>query len=529
MKKVLAVSLCLLLLLGGLALGTGAAEDVVYLSTLVGNDANSGRSAAAAKKTIGGVNGSKGALAALPDGGTIIIPDKYQIGGDYTMQANGKITITATDGVTDYKNQSPATNPSGGTLKFVSGKTLSVACDLTLDDLILFQENAQNTIIVKDGGSLTITGKIVCLSKQTYYTKIVVEKGGKATINGGIFSSVTGDGTYTVADSVLILDSGDAVKDDSGAFEADGKHVFIDYNGGSDTNSGISPGTAKKSLGTAKGSGAMSVIKDGGTLVLSGKDVIGGNYTFPTMKNTLTITSFYNGVDYKKTEPKKNPGTAFKMVSDATVTFASDVVFDDVILFQEYDGQNTIRVTNGATLTMTDSVLFVSNKDFHFRLELESGTKAILSEDAQRTLTIENDGGTIETYAAPAAETTVLQLTINSKTAYKNGEAVTLDAAPVIVNSSTMLPVRFVAENLGAAIAWDGATSTATLTTDSTVIVLKIGAPTATVNGAEKALAAPAFIDAATGRSYLPVRFIAENLGAAVAWDGATSTATLTK
>lgn len=70
MKKVPAVSLCLLLLLGGLALGAGAAEDVVYLSTLVGNDANSGRSAAAAKKTIGGFKGSKGALAALPDGVT---------------------------------------------------------------------------------------------------------------------------------------------------------------------------------------------------------------------------------------------------------------------------------------------------------------------------------------------------------------------------------------------------------------------------------------------------------------------------
>ena len=37
----------------------------------------------------------------------------------------------------------------------------------------------------------------------------------------------------------------------------------------------------------------------------------------------------------------------------------------------------------------------------------------------------------------------------------------------------------------------------------------------------------PAFIE--SSRTYLPVRFVAENLSATVLWDGATSTATLTK
>ena len=58
-------------------------------------------------------------------------------------------------------------------------------------------------------------------------------------------------------------------------------------------------------------------------------------------------------------------------------------------------------------------------------------------------------------------------------------------------------------------------------------IKITIGANVAYVNGAEVALDVPAFIE--NGRTYMPVRFVAENLGAAVEWDGVTSTATLTK
>jgi|GEM_PF-1736628 len=122
---------------------------------------------------------------------------------------------------------------------------------------------------------------------------------------------------------------------------------------------------------------------------------------------------------------------------------------------------------------------------------------------------------------------TVVKLQIGNMTGYVNGVAKTLDAAPIIRNSRTMLPVRFVAENLGATVGWDGATSTVTVKTDTTTLEIKIGAATAKINGAEVTLDSPAFIE--NSRTYLPVRFVAENLGAEVAWDGATSTATLTK
>ena len=124
---------------------------------------------------------------------------------------------------------------------------------------------------------------------------------------------------------------------------------------------------------------------------------------------------------------------------------------------------------------------------------------------------------------------TEIKMTLNSMTAYVNGMTKTLDAAPVIKNSRTMLPVRFVAENLGATVGWDAATQTVSITGADVTIEIVIGATTAKVNGSVIALDSPAYIDVTNNRTYLPVRVVAENLGATVAWDDATKTATLTK
>ncbi len=126
-----------------------------------------------------------------------------------------------------------------------------------------------------------------------------------------------------------------------------------------------------------------------------------------------------------------------------------------------------------------------------------------------------------------ATTPTIVKMTIGKSVGYINDEEKVLDAAPIIRESRTMLPVRFVAEAFGATVGWDGATSTATVKTSDVEIKITIGAKEAVVNGKTVALDAPAFIE--NSRTYMPVRFVAENLGATVAWDGATSTATLTK
>ena len=139
---------------------------------------------------------------------------------------------------------------------------------------------------------------------------------------------------------------------------------------------------------------------------------------------------------------------------------------------------------------------------------------------------IQSDFGDLDSFFAEETVTEI-KLTIDSLTGYVDGEAKALDAAPIIRNSRTMLPVRFVAENLGATVGWDDATKTVTIKRDSTIIEIVIGSKIAKVDGKNIALDSPAFIE--NSRTYLPVRVVAENLGAEVSWDDATKTATLTK
>ncbi len=126
--------------------------------------------------------------------------------------------------------------------------------------------------------------------------------------------------------------------------------------------------------------------------------------------------------------------------------------------------------------------------------------------------------------------TTRVTLTIGKNVGHVNHAASLLDASPVIKNSRTMLPVRFVAEAFGAKVGWDGATSTVTLAgADGRNVSIKIGASSLTLNGESVALDSPAYIDPASNRTYLPVRAVAEALGATVFWNGDLSMAMLTK
>lgn len=55
---------------------------------------------------------------------------------------------------------------------------------------------------------------------------------------------------------------------------------------------------------------------------------------------------------------------------------------------------------------------------------------------------------------------TIVEITINNKTAYKNGHAIALDVAPALVKGRAMVPLRFVSEAFGTIVNWDGETRT---------------------------------------------------------------------
>lgn len=93
------------------------------------------------------------------------------------------------------------------------------------------------------------------------------------------------------------------------------------------------------------------------------------------------------------------------------------------------------------------------------------------------------------------------------------------DAGPFIdENSRTMIPVRFVAENLGAKVSWDQDTQTATI--EKGYITVKITIGDAELFVINEGIPEKVTMDTAAvlrdSRTYVPIRFVAEALGAYV-------------
>ncbi len=113
-------------------------------------------------------------------------------------------------------------------------------------------------------------------------------------------------------------------------------------------------------------------------------------------------------------------------------------------------------------------------------------------------------------------------LTIGEKNAFVNGAFKENDVAPKIVDGRTMLPIRFLAENLGASVTWYPETSTVFLydLSQDKGITMAVGADSMLINGITGNLRVfvdtPGFIE--DGRSYFPVRAISEALYCNVEW-----------
>ncbi|MDD3853428.1 MAG: stalk domain-containing protein [Syntrophomonadaceae bacterium] len=124
----------------------------------------------------------------------------------------------------------------------------------------------------------------------------------------------------------------------------------------------------------------------------------------------------------------------------------------------------------------------------------------------------------------PNGQKTILRFYIDKLQYFINDVASPMDTAPVIKDARTLLPIRYVATPLGAEVGWDPDTRKVTISNNETRIELWIGKNTALINGVEikidpdNAQVAPVILP--PGRTMLPLRFISENLGCQVDWNG---------
>lgn len=115
-----------------------------------------------------------------------------------------------------------------------------------------------------------------------------------------------------------------------------------------------------------------------------------------------------------------------------------------------------------------------------------------------------------------------IALYVGSSQAYVNNAEKQVDpenvqVKPFVKDGRTLVPVRFISESLGAEVDWNAKTETVTVKLDGKAISLVVGSKTMKVGNKSIELDVAAEIN--DGRTYLPLRALAEALGKKVFYD----------
>jgi len=107
-------------------------------------------------------------------------------------------------------------------------------------------------------------------------------------------------------------------------------------------------------------------------------------------------------------------------------------------------------------------------------------------------------------------DTPTLRFTVGITDFFHNGTPQQAEAAPFISQSRAMIPLRIIAEALGAEVGWHDVTRTITITGREETISLVVGDPLPDNMGT------PIIVN---GLTFVPARYVTETLGASVRWD----------
>ncbi len=257
-------------------------------------------------------------------------------------------------------------------------------------------------------------------------------------------------------------------------------------------------GKAKVSLPyEASGSAKVKVkyLKDDGTTVN-----INSTYDKKAKKVTVTLSHFSEYVVYtEKTTSGGGGGGGGGGSSDATLKFNTN------------GGKEMAELTMPLNTSVSLDKYLPEKDGFKFSgWFMEPELKTIVTE-----IKLQGDT-TLYAKWKELYEVKVI-LTIDKKEALLNGQMVVNDVAPEIVNGRTMLPIRFIAEALKAEVGWDGEARKVTIKKGEKVILLTIGKDIALIDGKEVEIDSSPYIK--DDRTYLPLRFIAENLDCTLEWN----------
>lgn len=423
-----------------------------------------------------------------------------------TLTVTGGIFEGADYAIADVSSQPAIVNISGGCFSGAKGAivkgtnsnaTISISGGTFSDKPAnAYVADGYKAIQVK-GGKYVVTDKIALDKTSTRirrgYTdtlKAIVEANGK---------------THDVADPITWASDKEAV-----ATVKDGVVTGVDYGTATIT---ATLGTTTETPDTTE----TPATQAEGDEVTGGDAVTDGDNTpSNTLKASCTVDV------YKKSSSGSSGGGGGSSAAKHGVTIS--------------DSKNGAVTASAAKAETGDKVILTPKADEGYELDKITAkdkdgkeVKLKAEKDGTYSFTMPKGGVTVDTTfkqaegatntdkpAATATKTIILQ--IGSTAVIVDDQAIINDVAPVIRNDRTLVPIRVITEALGGQVAWNEAAKEVTLTVNGKEIKMTIG------KALEKYGVAPVIIG---GRTFVPVRFVADELGAVTTWDDATKTVTI--
>lgn len=417
-----------------------------------------------------------------------------------TLTVTGGIFEGADYAIADVSSQPAVVNISGGSFSGAKGAIVKGTNSNAIISISggVFDSNVQAyaadgyKAIQVTGDKYVVTNKIALDKTSTRirrgYTdtlKAIVEANGK---------------TYDVADPITWASDKESV-----ATVKDGVVTGVDYG----------TATITATLGTTTGTPATQAEDD--TATGDGTVTDGDNTTTPsnTLKASCTVTVF------KKSSSSSSGGGGGSSAAKPDVTIS--------------DSKNGAVTASAAKAETGDKVILTPKADEGYELDKITAkdkdgkeVKLKAEKDGTYSFTMPKGGVTVDTTFKqaegatntdkPAADAKTIILQIGSTAVLVDDQAIINDVAPVIRNDRTLVPIRVITEALGGQVAWNEAAKEVTLTVNGKEIKMTIG------KVLEKYGVAPIIIG---GRTFVPVRFVADELGAVTTWDDATKTVTI--
>lgn len=425
-----------------------------------------------------------------------------------TLTVTGGIFEGADYAIADVSSQPAVVNISGGSFSGAKGAIvkgtnsnaiISISGGVFDSDVQAYAADGYKAIQIK-GGKYVVTNKIALDKTSTRirrgYTdtlKAIVEANGK---------------TYDVADSITWASDKKAV-----ATVKDGVVTGVDYGTATIT---ATLGTTTETPDTTE----TPATQAEGDEVTGGDAVTGGDNT-TTSSNTLKASCTVD-VYKKSSSGSSSGGGGGSSAAKHGVTIS--------------DSKNGAVTASAAKAETGDKVILTPKADEGYELDKITAkdkdgkeVKLKAEKDGTYSFTMPKGGVTVDTTfkqaegatntdkpAATATKTIILQ--IGSTAVLVDDQAIINDVAPVIRNDRTLVPIRVITEALGGQVAWNEAAKEVTLTVNGKEMKMTIG------KALEKYGVAPVIIG---GRTFVPVRFVADELGAVTTWDDATKTVTI--